>query len=51
MDRNDLLMWWIMRPAKWWEFYFPQSGCIGGFIFGSIICSCLLILLKILVGV
>ena len=28
---------WIMRDAKWYHFWRPQSGFIGGFIFGAII--------------
>ncbi|MHC4316654.1 MAG: hypothetical protein ACYSW3_29780 [Planctomycetota bacterium] len=25
---------WIFRPARWWEFWQPQSGIPGGIIGG-----------------
>lgn len=24
---------WFYRDAEWWEFWFPQSGPIGGVLF------------------
>jgi hypothetical protein len=28
---------WFMREACWYQFWFPQSGPIGGIIFSAII--------------
>lgn len=28
---------WVATPAKWYEFWMPQSGLIGGLIFLSIV--------------
>ena len=25
---------WSLRPAAWWQFWYPQSGVIGGGIMG-----------------
>lgn len=25
---------WINKPAKWWQFWLPQSGIVGGSILG-----------------
>jgi hypothetical protein len=30
---------WATRPAKWYQFWRPQSGIIGGFIFGGLLVS------------
>lgn len=26
---------WLLHPAEWWEFWYPQSGHIGGGLIGS----------------
>ena len=31
------LDWWRLHPAAWWEFWYPQSGMLGGFLTGSLI--------------
>lgn len=28
---------WFQQPAEWYEFWMPQSGPIGGLIFGAIL--------------
>lgn len=35
---------WLMKPAKWYEFWLPQSGVVGGTI-------CSVILYSIVFGV
>ena len=25
---------WLFEPAKWWQFWMPQSGFLGGCIMG-----------------
>ncbi len=32
----QLLIYWLNRDAKWWQFWFPQSGMPGGCIAGAI---------------
>lgn len=27
---------WLNKPAKWWQFWFPLSGAIGGIIMGMV---------------
>jgi len=35
-----ILKWkWGTMPAKWWQFWMPGSGAIGGIIFGIILWS------------
>lgn len=29
-----VLAHWSLHPAAWWQFWYPQSGPIGGFIMG-----------------
>jgi hypothetical protein len=28
---------WRFRPAKWYQFWLPQSGLFGGIIIGAVI--------------
>ena len=28
---------WMSKDAEWYEFWLPDSGIVGGFIFGVII--------------
>lgn len=28
---------WVFREAKWWQFWLPQSGIIGGLIITAIV--------------
>jgi len=28
---------WVFKDAKWYEFWMPDSGPIGGLIFGTLI--------------
>lgn len=32
----DPIIAWIARPARWWQFWLPQSGIAGGAIIGAI---------------
>ena len=32
--RDRPLVAWALHPAHWWQFWLPQSGFIGGCIFG-----------------
>jgi hypothetical protein len=41
--------WWN-RPARWWQFWFPESGAIGGVIFGVIFLSILILISSILLA-
>lgn len=27
---------WFYRPAKWWQFWYPQSSAVGGIIAGVV---------------
>lgn len=27
---------WFLHPAAWWQFWYPQSGALGGSIGGAI---------------
>ena len=38
---------WYMKPAKWYQFWLPQSSAIGGTIFGTVIGLTIFILSKI----
>lgn len=31
---------WLFTEAKWHQFWLPQSGLIGGLIFGAIVSAC-----------
>lgn len=31
-----MILYWLNRDAKWWQFWFPQSGISGGCIAGTI---------------
>lgn len=42
-----LKTWWL-APAEWWQFWFPQSGGIGGAIFAAIAGSVVLVGLRFL---
>lgn len=42
---------WYHKKAKWWQFWLPQSGFLGGCIAGSIIflaCSLIIIFIVLL---
>lgn len=28
---------WFFHDARWYEFWFPQSGVVGGLIFGFVL--------------
>ena len=32
-----VLDWWRLHPAAWWQFWYPQSGMLGGFIAGWVV--------------
>jgi hypothetical protein len=32
---NEKLFAWLTKPAKWYEFWLPQSGVTGGLIVGG----------------
>lgn len=38
---------WLSRPAKWYEWWLPQSGFVGGLIAGSML-VCAMVLPKVL---
>ena len=31
-----IVKWWVY-PARWWQFWYPQSGLPGGVIIGAIV--------------
>lgn len=33
----DKINYWFYKPAKWWQFWLPQSNLTGGFIVGLIL--------------
>jgi len=33
----EIINKWCKKPAKYWQFWLPQSGAVGGIIFGLII--------------
>lgn len=33
----NLFTKWIYKPAKWYQFWLPQSGDFGGIIIGTIV--------------
>lgn len=35
---------WVTRNAKWYQFWNPKSGVVGGFIFAAIIALSILLL-------
>lgn len=39
---------WKYRPAKWYQFWRPQSGTTGGLIFGSLIMIVLILIMETL---
>lgn len=41
MNLNDLLLVWTSKPAKWYQFWLPQSGYRGGLILGAILAALL----------
>ena len=32
---KDIIRNWWLNPAKWWQFWLPGSGGIGGILAGS----------------
>jgi len=43
---NKIKYWWT-RPAKWHQFWFPQSGLPGGLIFGILVGACIVLGFKL----
>ncbi len=41
----DLIKKWFMTDAKWYEFWMPQSGFVGGLIMGAVVGISILIYL------
>ena len=39
---------WYFKPAKWWEFWLPQSGIEGGVILGAVLSLILFIVFNIM---
>lgn len=39
--KDEILRWW-RTPAAWWQFWLPQSGFIGGLLFGALITQLLI---------
>jgi hypothetical protein len=33
---NSEIFKWLTKPARWYEFWLPQSGIVGGMIFGAL---------------
>jgi len=41
---NKYIKYWWFREAKWWQFWYPQSGFCGGFILGCVVVVVLIII-------
>lgn len=45
---NSLVRKWTFKNARWYQFWMPQSGGIGGFIAGIIVIIALIAICNIL---
>lgn len=32
----DIIVRWVNKPARWYEFWYPQSGILGGMLGAAI---------------
>lgn len=42
----EILNKWWFKPAKYWQFWLPQSGIIGGMILGAFILAIIIVILS-----
>jgi hypothetical protein len=48
--KNSIINWW-KHPARWYQFWLPQSGLFGGLIIGATGTIALVIIVLFIYGV